>query len=183
MTTTECLSSTERSRPTARFGMKQVILASLVLLATTFSYAQSSGGPTAPAPRDGAHDFDFEIGTWITRVSRLTHPLTGSTTWVEFDGTSVVRKVWDGRANLVELDVTGPSGHIEALSMRLYNPEAHQWSLNFSNSNSETGVESFSTRSHLAIAAFWCDSSFPRSALTCAGSSRRFPAMGGRPGK
>ncbi len=85
--------------------------------------------------RDGAHDFDFEIGTWKTHLSRLTHPLTGSKTWVDYDGTTVVRKVWDGRANLVELEVTGPTGHIEALSLRLYNPASHQWSLNFSNSS------------------------------------------------
>jgi hypothetical protein len=45
-----------------------------------------------------------------------------------------VRKVWDGRANLLELEVDGPGGHIEALSLRLYNPESHQCSLNFSNS-------------------------------------------------
>ena len=84
----------------------------------------------APAPRDGQHDFDFEIGTWNTHLSRLVHPLTGSTTWVEYDGTSVVSKIWDGRANLVELEITGPAGHIEALSLRLYDPQAHQWSLN-----------------------------------------------------
>jgi hypothetical protein len=30
------------------------------------------------------------------------HPLTGSTTWVEFDGTSVTRKVWDGRSEIGE---------------------------------------------------------------------------------
>jgi len=83
---------------------------------------------------DGQHDFDFEIGNWKTHLKRLTHPLTGSTTWVEYDGTTAVRKVWDGRANLVELDADGPSGHIEALSLRLYDPESHQWSLNFANS-------------------------------------------------
>jgi hypothetical protein len=33
----------------------------------------------------------------------------------------------------VELEVQGPSGHIEALSLRLYNPDTHQWSLNFAN--------------------------------------------------
>jgi hypothetical protein len=86
------------------------------------------------APRDGQHDFDFEIGSWKTHISRLQHPMTGSTTWVELDGTSIVSKVWDGRANLVELDVRGPSGRIQGLSLRLYNPEARQWSLNFSNS-------------------------------------------------
>src|SRR5215216_8089238 len=86
------------------------------------------------AQRDGQHDFDFEIGTWKTHLKRLQRPLTGSTTWVEYKGTTVVRKVWNGRANLVELEVDGPAGHIEALSLRLYNPESRQWSLNFANS-------------------------------------------------
>src|SRR5258708_25926613 len=84
--------------------------------------------------RDGQHDFDFEIGTWKTHLKRLLHPLTGSTTWVEYEGTSVVRKVWNGRANLVELEADGPEGHVQGLSLRLYNPDARQWSLNFSNS-------------------------------------------------
>ena len=74
------------------------------------------------SPRDGQHDFDFEIGTWNTHLRRLLRPLTGSTTWVEYKGTTVVRKVWGGRANLVELDVEGPAGRLEGLSLRLYNP-------------------------------------------------------------
>ena len=89
-----------------------------------------------PAQRDGQHDFDFEIGTWKTHLRRLQRPLTGSTTWVEYEGTSVVREVLDGRANLVELKVAGPAGRIEGLSLRLYNPEKRQWSLNFANINS-----------------------------------------------
>jgi hypothetical protein len=64
--------------------------------------------------------------------------LTGSTTWVEYDGTSVVRKVWNGRANLGELEVDGPAGHIEGLSMRLYNPQSRQWNINWANSNDGT---------------------------------------------
>jgi hypothetical protein len=85
----------------------------------------------AAAPRDGQHDFDFEFGTWTTQLTRLRRPLTGSTEWVEHEGTSVVREIWGGRANLVELDVDGPGGHIEALSLRLYDLETGQWSLNF----------------------------------------------------
>ena len=110
----------------------------LVLLAPTSLAGET--GTAVPAPhlpavmRDGQHDFDFEIGTWKTRLRRLLHPFTGSTTWVEYEGTSTVRKIWNGRANLLELEVDGPGGHIEALSLRLYNPESHQWSLNFSNS-------------------------------------------------
>jgi hypothetical protein len=81
--------------------------------------------------RDGSRDFDFEIGTWKTHVRRLQHPLSGQTVWLDYDGTSVVRKIWAGKANMVELDVAGPAGRIEGLSLRLYNPSSHQWSLNF----------------------------------------------------
>jgi hypothetical protein len=85
--------------------------------------------------KDGQHDFDFEIGTWKSHGSRRLHPLTGSDTWAEFDGTSVVRKIWNGRANLVELEADGPvAGHIENLSLRLYNPQSHQWSLYYASS-------------------------------------------------
>ncbi len=93
---------------------------------------------TCAGERDGQHDFDFEIGTWKSHLSRRLHPLTGSTAWVEYDGTSVVRKVWDGRATLVEFEVDGPAGHIEGLSLRLYNPQSHQWSLNYANRESGT---------------------------------------------
>ena len=55
-----------------------------------------------------------------------------------YEGTTVVRKVWDGRANLVELRADGSSGHFEGLSLRLYNPQSHQWNLNFASSNAGT---------------------------------------------
>lgn len=97
-----------------------------------------AAGARQGSERDGQHDFDFEIGTWKTHLKRLLHPLTGSTSWVECDGTTVVRKVWGGKANLVELRTDCPGGHFEGLSLRLYNPQAHQWSLNFSNSSDGT---------------------------------------------
>jgi hypothetical protein len=87
---------------------------------------------------DGQHDFDFEIGTWKTHLWRLVDPLIGSTKWVEYEGTSIVRKIWDGRANLVELVADGPVGHFEGLNLRLYNPQSRQWSLNFAGSKSGT---------------------------------------------
>lgn len=108
------------------------------------AFAQSPSGASRRSPpptverRDGQHDFDFEIGTWKTRLSLLQHPLTGSTSWVEYEGTSIVRKVWNGRANLVELEADGPKGPLQALSLRLYNPQSRQWSLNFSNTKSGT---------------------------------------------
>jgi hypothetical protein len=46
-----------------------------------------------------------------------------------------VRKVWDGRANLGELEVSNPTTHLEGLSLRVYSPESHQWSIYWANSN------------------------------------------------
>jgi hypothetical protein len=92
----------------------------------------------ANTERDGQHDFDFEIGTWKSHISRRLHPLTGSATWIEMEAIVVVRKVWNGRANLMELELDNPTGHLEELNLRLYNPQSHQWTFNFSNSNDGT---------------------------------------------
>jgi hypothetical protein len=129
--------STRRRRHALLFSLL-FGLQPLSSVAESKSDASGTPPPNTPAERDGQHDFDFEIGTWRTHVSRLAHPLSGSKTWVEYDGTSVIRKVWDGRANLVELDVAGPAGRIEGLSLRLYNPETREWSLNFASSRSGT---------------------------------------------
>src|SRR5271163_4554896 len=96
--------------------------------------ASPTNDPQATTDHDPQHDFDFEIGTWHTHLKRLQHPLTGSTTWIEYDGTSKISKIWNGRANLVEMEVDGPTGHIEGLSLRLYNPQSREWSLNFASS-------------------------------------------------
>lgn len=97
------------------------------------SFTQTSVQQTSKE-RDGQHDFDFHIGSWKTHLKRRLRPLTGSNTWVDYEGTTLVRKVWNGRANLVELVAEGPAGRFEGLSLRLYNPQSRQWSLNFSNS-------------------------------------------------
>jgi hypothetical protein len=100
---------------------------------------QNSGGSTTsavqtPAERDGQHDFDPLIGTWKYHLKRLLNPLTGSTTWAEFDGTGVCYKIWDGRADLDTIELDSPTGHIEGLTLRLYNPQSHQWRLYWANS-------------------------------------------------
>jgi hypothetical protein len=86
------------------------------------------------AQRDGQHDFDFELGSWNIHLKKLLHPLTGSTNWIEFDGTSVTRKMWDGRAEIEQFETDGAAGHIEGMTLRLYNPKTRQWSLYWANS-------------------------------------------------
>ena len=114
----------------------------MALLASALAQSPAQAVPAATppaaaaaaAPRDGSHDFDFEFGDWRAHLSRRLRPLTGSNEWVEYDGPSVVRKVWNGKANLGEIDLDGPAGHIEGLSLRLYNPDTRQWSIYYSNS-------------------------------------------------
>ena len=101
----------------ARHLWAQLLLCALVILLPTPGVAllESSQSRSSLQQRDGQHDFDFEFGEWKIQLSRLLRPLTGSTTWVEYEGTSVVRRVWNGRASLGELDVAGSAGQIRGL--------------------------------------------------------------------
>jgi hypothetical protein len=119
-------------RFSARHRLNLLLMAAMSTMQIA-AQAQTPSAHPAGSTRDGSRDFDFEIGTWKTHLRRLTHPLSGSTTWLEYDGATVVRRVWNGAANLVELEVSGPAGHIGALSLRLYDPASHQWNLNFAN--------------------------------------------------
>jgi hypothetical protein len=123
---------------------------------------KASTATMAPAAsaRDGQRDFDFEFGTWTTHLRRLRNPLSGSTEWVEYKGTTVVREVLDGRANLVELEVDGPAGRIEGLSLRLYNPEARQWTLNFANIADGLLTEPMVGEFHDGRGAFYAQDSY-----------------------
>jgi hypothetical protein len=111
------------------------------LSAAPFVVAQErpAGLPAPPAhkvetPRDGQSDFDFLIGSWRIHNRRLKNPLTGSTSWYEFEGAAVARMIWGGRANIDEYEADTPSGHIQGLTLRLYDPKAKQWSLYWANS-------------------------------------------------
>lgn len=110
----------------------------LLALLTMTASAQVPQAPADAAPNGGEHDFDWEFGTWNTRLRRLARPLSGSKEWVEYAGTSVVRGVLEGRANLVELRVEGPAGRIHGTSLRLYNPQTRQWNLNYASVKSGT---------------------------------------------
>lgn len=118
--------------------MSGVVLLSLPLQALAQQNAAATGTQPSSQERDGQHDFDFHFGNWKTHISRLDHPLTGSTTWLKYEGTLAARKVWGGRAQLEELEADGPTGHMEDALWFLYNPQSHQWSLNAAASNDGT---------------------------------------------
>src|SRR5437868_10864486 len=94
-------------------------LAFAMALSAGSTDAQTSAAPPpSPTPalapmRDGQRDFDFLIGKWKYHLKRLQNPLAGSRAWIEFDGTGVCRPIWNGNAQIDELDVNGPTGRSE----------------------------------------------------------------------
>ena len=103
------------------------LLAACVIAASAIAQGAS--------PRDGERDFDFALGTFHTHIHRLQNPLTGSATWLTYDGTKTDRPILGGKGSLEVIEADGPS-HLELMTLRLYNTSAHQWSLNFSSSQS-----------------------------------------------
>jgi len=105
------------------------------LRAAAFMALATMAVPAAmAAPGSAAHDFDWEVGTWTTKVRIRTNPLSGEAgRWVDYAGASVVKPLLNGRANFVELSVAGAAGKIEGGSLRLYGTQSGQWSLNYAN--------------------------------------------------
>jgi hypothetical protein len=102
------------------------------------TYTRSGGSARTaaqPATIPINHDFDFVLGTFHTHIKRLQKPLTGSTTWVTYEGTKSDVPILGGKASLETIEADGPN-HLELMTLRLYNPAARQWSLNFSSSGS-----------------------------------------------
>jgi hypothetical protein len=117
------------------WAQTMLVLGAVAGFALSYPRVGASQSPSpSTAMRDGQHDFDFNIGVWKTHIKRLLDPFEGGTKSIELNGTVTVRKVWDGKAELEEIEADGPKGHWEGLTLFLYNPSAHQWSQSFVNS-------------------------------------------------
>jgi hypothetical protein len=120
-------------RPT-RFTFAAVSLAFVLGAAPALAQTPASAAK-APAVRDGSHDFDWMVGTWKAHLKRLENPLTGSTSWVEFDGTQRTWLAWGGKSAMDEFTVedAATKTRIDALTVRLYDRTHDQWSIYWAN--------------------------------------------------
>ncbi|MFE9440269.1 hypothetical protein ACFYO2_14855 [Streptomyces sp. NPDC006602] len=80
------------------------------------------------------HDFDFFHGEWEVRHRRRTDFLDPESSWEEFGATSRCWSLFDGSANIDEIDM--PHLGSKGLTLRLFDRESRQWSLNWSSSRS-----------------------------------------------
>jgi hypothetical protein len=94
---------------------------------------------TPSTPGSGPeHDYDFNMGRWNTQIRAVENPLSAPDVWSNLHGTHVVYRVWGDWANIGQLEVDGPGGHIEDMALRTYDRKTHQWRVYFA--NSETGT-------------------------------------------
>lgn len=91
---------------------------------------------TAVERRSGAADFDFLFGRWKVHNRKLRERLKGCAEWDEFEGTVTARRVWGGKGNFDEYNAIGPSGPMEGMTLRLYDPQTGQWSIYWGTSQS-----------------------------------------------
>src|SRR5258708_12247201 len=79
--------------------------------------------------QDGRADFDFIIGRWNIHHRRLREWLKGSTSWEEFEGTAVDRKILGGLGSISEVTLHRASGPLEGMTVRIFDPKSEQWSI------------------------------------------------------
>ena len=79
--------------------------------------------------RDGRKDCDFLLGSLEIQHRRVKDRLNECTEWADSEGIIKVRSILGGLGNMDELMMDRASGHVQAVTVRLYNPETREWSI------------------------------------------------------
>jgi hypothetical protein len=78
---------------------------------------------------EGSRDFDFVIGGWKVRNSRLLRRLEGCTEWEQFDALSHARSLPGGIGNIDEFHAGSWRPGFVGVTMRIFNPQSGLWSI------------------------------------------------------
>jgi hypothetical protein len=92
---------------------------------------------TSPSPPNasGARDFDFYIGRWRIRNTRLVTRLANSTAWETFDAISHARPLPGGIGNYDDFVAEGWRPGFVGLSLRVFSPVSRKWSIYWLDNN------------------------------------------------
>lgn len=82
-----------------------------------------------PATAPGQHDFDFLEGTWQVRHQRLKRRLAGCDEWEHFNGSSHLRLLMAGSANVDDGVLELPAGTYRAVTLRSFDPVSGLWAI------------------------------------------------------
>ncbi|WP_163510319.1 hypothetical protein [Fodinicola acaciae] len=80
-------------------------------------------------------DFDFLPGTWTVHNRKLTAILSGGNEWDEFPSRARAWKLFEGTGSAVSIDeFQAPDRGFSGMSVRLFDPEKRQWTIDWANS-------------------------------------------------
>jgi len=115
--------------PTRRSAMVAALAAAggVAALASRARAALQLPADVAQAATGHEHDWDWEVGRWTIHHSQLKSRLTGSTEWVEFEGTCVHWLTLGGLGNVEDQVVERPDGAYRAMTIRTFDPKAGHW--------------------------------------------------------
>lgn len=74
-------------------------------------------------------DFDFIMGHWHVRHSRLNARLADCHEWTDFEGTSSTSKILGGAGNVEDNQMFFPEGTFRAAAIRSYCAKSGTWSI------------------------------------------------------
>ena len=81
------------------------------------------------ADASAPNDFDFIIGDWRVKHSRLKERFADCDEWVEFAGLSSTAKILGGWGNLEDNLLDFPDGLFRAVALRSYCRKSQTWSI------------------------------------------------------
>lgn len=82
-----------------------------------------------PTDPEAPSDFDFIIGDWSVKHSRLKERFANCETWTEFAGRSSTVKILGGFGNLEDNMLDFPGESFRAVAMRSYSSKDKTWSI------------------------------------------------------
>jgi hypothetical protein len=115
------------------------------------------------------HDFDFFHGEWQVANRRRTDFLDPDSDWEEFPATHWCRPLFDGAANIDEIDM--PHLGAKGLTLRLFDTEREEWSLSWSSSRTGKLFPPVVGRFDGDRGEFYGDDTLPHSRLRSSGGA------------
>ena len=125
-----------KARPASHVRVGFLLVLSTVQAAGAAEPTKPDEVPSPPGfslQRTGdVHDFEYFAGAWSTKQRRLKARGVGSTEWDEFPGVLCMNPFLGGAATVDELYF--PTKKTAGLTLRLFDPAKHQWSIYWVNS-------------------------------------------------
>lgn len=86
-------------------------------------------------PASSKHDFDFFEGKWKIHNRKLSSRLNQCNDWIEFESSQEMYRVLNGIGNIDNFLATLDGQPFEGMTVRLFNPKTHLWSIYWADSN------------------------------------------------